>query len=167
MKNYIALVALALCGCSHAVAVKPVAAPVVDSPVTLELARKNEVQAFACSDDLQCLQRLTGYCANGYGGSRPLNAGANKQVGVLFRCITDAEKAEAEAEEQAEREERAAYMMLRKLREEARLAELKQTHADQVAPSQKHIVDPGKQVHVAPKGTAPAHTSSIRTLEVK
>jgi hypothetical protein len=113
MKLYLAAIpALLLCAC----ATTPPPAPscplpqaVEVGPVSVELGRKFDAQAFACSDDLACLKKLSGACPNGYSSSRPLMAGANKQVGVLFRCISDQDVADEKAEELLRAQENAAW----------------------------------------------------------
>lgn len=117
-KFLIAIPALLLCACSHQTA-RPVAAatPVVATetllaaaPVNVELAGKGEAQVFACSDELACLKLVTGFCPNGYRGTKNLMAGSEKQVGILVKCITDEEIAQQKQEEAEEAAFRAARM---------------------------------------------------------
>lgn len=108
MKYFVPLfAALALCGCAHKASVAP-ATPAAPQSIAVELANSDKEQALVCSDDLDCLKRLTGFCTNGYSGSRNLHSENGRVVGVLFHCITDEEKQEAAQEEAEEDAQRAA-----------------------------------------------------------
>jgi hypothetical protein len=110
MYKYLSIVALSLCGCAaepHLVAA-PTSTPApvsesesvlsssseTSSPITIELAHQREAQIIRCSDEVDCFQKLTGLCPNGYNGGQTLHAGNDRVVGTVFRCITDEEKAE-------------------------------------------------------------------------
>lgn len=96
IKN-IAVLAVLLSGCATA---KPVVvAP--PAPVKVEMSNSNMAQAVACSDDFDCLKRMTGMCKNGYAGSKMLLGTNESRVGVVFKCITDEQVAEEQAEELA------------------------------------------------------------------
>lgn len=96
MYKYLAILSLPLIGCvAH---VKPCVIQhnetVIDPhPVKVELERGVVAQAMACSDDFDCMNKLTGLCPNGYSWSHNLLGEMNKRVGVVFNCITDEEKA--------------------------------------------------------------------------
>lgn len=123
MLKYASILALSLCACASttppAAPPRTVAVPVtevqpvsvldLEAPVTVELARGREAQVLRCSDELDCFQKLTGVCANGYNGGQTLHAGNDKVVGVIFKCITDAEKAEAARQEAAEKAQEAVW----------------------------------------------------------
>jgi hypothetical protein len=135
MFKYVAsILALSLIGCggsavntttAHA-AVPSETTPALGTPsnipITVELAEGETAQAMRCSDGLDCMQKLTGLCSNGYQGGRFLTGENNRVVGVLYRCITDQEKAQAAAEEAQEKAMAAAYKAAR----EARLKEMQE-----------------------------------------
>ena len=106
MLKYLAILSLSLCACGGAVAapvpVLPAQSPVVaeSDPVDIELARGLHAQAVRCTSELNCFQKLSGLCPNGYVGGQTLSDGT-RVVGTLFKCISDEEKA-AEAQRQAQ-----------------------------------------------------------------
>lgn len=127
MKYFTALVAaLALCGCSHKATVAHPATPVAPTAIAVELRGGDKEQALVCTDDLDCLKKLTGFCPNGYSGSRNLHAENDRVVGVLFHCVTDEDKAQEAAAAAAEEQERQAY--LKRVQEAQAAAQKKKTH---------------------------------------
>jgi hypothetical protein len=103
-KIFAALAVCSLCACSQAhMQVAPVVAPVaaVAAPITVETNEKLEVTALPCTDDLDCAKKITGLCSNGFSGTRSLQAENSRRVGIMVRCITDAEVAQQKAEEAA------------------------------------------------------------------
>ena len=133
-KYIVASLALSLlCGCGSSTtttAVQTKTAHQVDDetpalgvpavPVLIELPGKSQASAMPCKDDLDCYTKLGGLCTNGYQGGRMLQAENGRRVGVLYRCISDVEVAEAKAaEEQEKLQERAFQEALKKAAEEA------------------------------------------------
>jgi len=128
----ITALAISMCGCAnHTVtpAAAPVAAeetPALGTPpatlvaITVELTSGDTASAMRCSDQLDCLQKLTGFCPNGYNGGRILTNG-NNIVGTLFRCVTDQEK----AQEAAENAREAAFLAAKRRAEETEKAPVK------------------------------------------
>lgn len=135
MRNYIiTLAALSLCACSAHTAqslqtsqtpqttdtttvsvFRPAAETeqTITSPITVEASNNQKIQVMPCHDELDCMQKVTGICPNGYNGGQRLTAENNRKVGIAFKCITDEEKAQqikAEAEEKAWRAAREQEM---------------------------------------------------------
>jgi hypothetical protein len=67
--------------------------------IALEVSGKEPATGLACKDDMDCMLKIKGACANGYSGSRSLQAENGRRVGIMFHCITNAEKAEMDAEQ--------------------------------------------------------------------
>jgi hypothetical protein len=130
MYKYLApILALGLCACGgayNATALPAQTAPVVtpahteavvapaqdESPVDLELSRGRHAQAVRCSDNLDCLQKMSGRCSNGYSGGEFLTDGT-KVVGLLFHCVTDEEKVAAEKQAAQEAAQEAEWQAAR------------------------------------------------------
>jgi hypothetical protein len=77
--------------------------------INIELPRQREAQVMRCSNELDCFQKLTGFCPNGYTGGQTLNAGSDK-AGMLFKCISDEEKAATKLAEDRQAAEMKAYL---------------------------------------------------------
>lgn len=120
-KIFAALAVCSLCACASAPA-PVVVAPVVAAPVSVETNDKLMVTALPCTDDLDCAKKITGLCSNGFSGTRSLQAENSRRVGIMVRCITDAEVAEQAAEEARQKAAEAAWQQARKERAEARAA---------------------------------------------
>ena len=97
--------------------VAPVVAPIA-APITVETNDKLMVTALPCTDDLDCAKKITGLCSNGFNGTRSLQAENSRRVGIMVRCITDAEVAEQVAQEAREK----AYDAEMQARRAARIA---------------------------------------------
>lgn len=118
-----ALAVCSLCACAHTAS--PVASPVtvVAAPVSVEVAEKQVVTAIPCTDDLDCMKKVTGFCANGYMGTRSLQAENGRRVGILLHCTTDEEVTARKAEEARQEAEEAAYQKMVAARRAAAEAE--------------------------------------------
>lgn len=135
MLKYLAILSLGLCACGGGIvnnaqapevahqSASPsvihfesgetvVDARVVESelPITVELARGRKAQALRCNDELACFQKLTGVCPNGYTGGETLSGKDHSVVAILFRCITNEEKAEMDRRAAEEKAQMEAYV---------------------------------------------------------
>lgn len=133
------LPALLLAACSPRAAVQPVTPALVQetappppppvetvaTPVTIELSNSYKIQAVSCKDDLDCFQKLTGLCPNGYTNARQLMAENQRRVAITFHCVTDTEKAEAAAEQVRRDAEQEAWEAQRAAELQKRQEELK------------------------------------------
>lgn len=110
-KIFAALAVCSLCACATTAPVAVVTPVAVAAPVTVETNEKLEVTAMPCTDDLDCAKKITGFCVNGFSGTRSLQAENGRRVGIMVHCVTDAEVAARAAEEaqyKAEMAERVA-----------------------------------------------------------
>lgn len=148
MYKYLTILSLGLCACSTgtlsqntapaapapAVAQAPTAVVLTpntedNTPLNVELPRGGHAQALRCSDELDCMQKLVGLCTNGYNGGQTLSNGSHT-VGVLYRCVTDEEKAQAAQQAAEEQAQEAAWRAAREAQIRAvQQAALKQTPA--------------------------------------
>jgi hypothetical protein len=141
-KLFAVLFATSLCACASVPAPKSVVVepPVKEpSPLTVELRDgEGTASVFRCTDELDCMKKLTGVCANGFHGGHVLHAGNDRVVGTLFKCITDEEKAEHAAREAREAAEEKAW-------EEARAAKLAAAQAEAAKPATSSCQLPAKK----------------------
>lgn len=133
MLKYLAILSLGLCACGGAVntpapevAHQSVLPPVVRSeasettvdvqradstlPITVELAHGRKAQVLRCTDELDCYQKLSGVCPNGYNGGQTLAGKDHSIVGTIFRCVTNEEKAEMDREAAEQKAQMEAYV---------------------------------------------------------
>ena len=114
MLKYIPIVALSLCACSHTASVQPVAPVSTPTVITVELAGQHDAKVMRCSGELDCMQKLTGFCPNGYNGGELVRSNKDTVVGTLFLCITDEQVAAKKAQLVEWEEERARQQEQRK-----------------------------------------------------
>jgi hypothetical protein len=106
MIKYIAVLAVSLCACATATPPVPIVPPapfavVTPVPATFEVEgrEKHMATAIPCTDDLDCAKKVTGFCANGFGGTVSLQAEHGRRVGIVVYCMSDEAAANVAAEE--------------------------------------------------------------------